>query len=273
MYGFIIKKNFCDGWDNLLSVIITNIIFLFSALGIVCLSAFFSSKFMDSMPELLFYGIQTVIILIGVIILSIIAFAYGEQAAKIADFRGINIADFFRAIPGVIKDAVLFSLLVCAVVFVSFFSIHYYFIEQQSMLGLCVGALLVWVDVFFFLSLQWFIPIRSAMHNNFRKILKKCFIIFFDNTGFSILMALNNFIAVIISILFIGILPSIAGILINTQNALRIRLYKYDYLEEHPELKTKKERRQIPWEELIYEDRETLGPRKLKSFIFPWKEQ
>ena len=88
MYGFIIKKNFCDGWDNLLSVIITNIIFLFSALGIVCLSAFFSSKFMESMPELLFYGIQTVIILIGVIILSIIAFAYGEQAAKIADFRG-----------------------------------------------------------------------------------------------------------------------------------------------------------------------------------------
>ena len=37
--------------------------------------------------------------------------------------------------------------------------------------------------------------------------------------------------------------------------------------------KTKKERRQIPWEELIYEDRETLGPRKLKSFIFPWKDQ
>ena len=51
------------------------------------------------------------------------------------------------------------------------------------------------------------------------------------------------------------------------------RLYKYDYLEEHPELTTKKERRHIPWEELIYEDRETLGPRKLKSFIFPWKDQ
>ena len=44
------------------------------------------------------------------------------------------------------------------------------------------------------------------------------------------------------------------------------------YLEEHPELTTKKERKNIPWEELIYEDRETLGPRKLRSFLFPWKD-
>jgi hypothetical protein len=43
-------------------------------------------------------------------------------------------------------------------------------------------------------------------------------------------------------------------------------------LEEHPELKTKKERKNIPWEELIYEDRETLGPRTFRSFLFPWKD-
>jgi len=273
MYGFIIKKNFCDAWDNLLSVIITNIIFLFSGLGIVCLSAFISSKWTETMSQPVFYLLQTLVIILGVIILSIIAFAYGEQAAKIADFRGINILDFFKAIPGVLKDAILFAIMVCAIIFISFFSIHYYLFEQQSMFSFCIGALLIWIDVFIFLSLQWFIPIRSTMHNNFRKVLKKCFIVFFDNTGYTLLLTLNNFVALIISILFIGILPSVAGILINSQNALRIRLYKYDYLEEHPELKTKKERRQIPWEELIYDDREALGPRKLKSFIFPWKEQ
>ena len=56
------------------------------------------------------------------------------------------------------------------------------------------------------------------------------------------------------------------------QNNFRIRLYKYDYLEEHPELTTKKERKQIPWEDLIYEDRANLGPRGLKALLFPWKE-
>ena len=86
-------------------------------------------------------------------------------------------------------------------------------------------------------------------------------------------MGIYDLILLAFSVLFIGFFPSIAGILIANTNALRLRLYKYDYLEEHPELTTKKERRQIPWEDLIYEDRETLGPRKLKSFIFPWKDQ
>ena len=94
-----------------------------------------------------------------------------------------------------------------------------------------------------------------------------------DNTGFSIFMALYTIILGALSILPIGFFPSIAGIGIAKANAFRLRMYKYDYLEEHPELKTPRERRNIPWEELIFEDRETLGPRKLRSFLFPWKEE
>ena len=94
-----------------------------------------------------------------------------------------------------------------------------------------------------------------------------------DNTGFSIFMAFYNLILTALSILPIGFFPSVAGIEIAKLNAFRLRMYKYDYLDEHPELKTTKERRKIPWEELIYEDRETLGPRKLRSFLFPWKEE
>jgi len=110
------------------------------------------------------------------------------------------------------------------------------------------------------------------MHNNFKKCLKKCFIVFFDNTGFSIFMAFYNLVMIVLSVFFVGFVPSLAGILIADTNAMRLRLYKYDYLEEHPELKTKKERKQIPWEELLYDDKETLGPRNFKSFFFPWRE-
>lgn len=268
MYGFIIKKNFCDGWDNLFTVVLINVMYLLIAAGtfvLVTLSAKYCS-------EIVFVVVSTILLALGVFLLSIIAFAWGEQAAKIADFNGTSLKEFFRAIPGVIVDAILFVLLIFAIGFVSFFSIRYYF-AQPSMIGLCIGSLLLWIDLFIALSLQWFVPIRSTMHNKFGKTLKKCFIIFFDNTGFSILMGLNNLVALIITIVFIGFTPSVAGMLINKANALRIRLYKYDYLEEHPELKTKQERRQIPWEELIFEDRETVGKRNLKSFLFPWKEQ
>ena len=132
--------------------------------------------------------------------------------------------------------------------------------------------MICWIDLFIILAFQWFIPIRSLMHNNFKKCLKKSFLIFFDNKGFTFLTALYNLVLIAISVFFIGFIPSFSGILLANTNALRIRLYKYDYLEEHPELETRAEQKQIPWEELIYEDREALGPRKFKSFIFPWKE-
>ena len=103
MFGFIIKKNFFDGWDNLLSVVMCNVVFLFSALGLVLLNAV-ASKF----------AILTVLSFIFTfVVLSILIFAYSDTAAHIANFDGIRHFDFFKAIPGVLKDATLFGLIHC----------------------------------------------------------------------------------------------------------------------------------------------------------------
>ena len=272
MFGFILKKNFCDGWDNLFSVVVVNVLFLISMVGIVILSSFVTSRLGDETTNMTFYLIQTGIMLLGLFIACIISFSYGELAAKIANFEGIHFLDFFKKIPGVLKDAALFSLLITLIVFVSVYSIHFYVIQNQTLISLFIGALIFWIDIFIALALQWFVAIRSTFHNPFFKCIKKCFIILMDNTGFSLFMAFYNLLLAAISILPIGFFPSIAGINIAKLNAFRLRLYKYDYLEEHPELKTPRERRNIPWEDLIFEDREALGPRKLRSFLFPWKE-
>ena len=273
MYGFLLKKNFCDGWDNLFSVVVTNVLFLVSMVGIVILSSFVTTRLGDDTTNMAFYLIQTGIMLLGIFIACIFSFSYGELSAKIANFEGIHYIDFFKKIPHVLKDAALFSILVTVIIFVSAYSIHFYLIQQQSLMSLFVGALLIWIDIFLLLAFQWFVPIRSTFHNSFGKCIKKCFIIFMDNTGFSVFMGIYNLILIALSILPIGFFPSLAGVSIAKQNAFRLRMYKYDYLEQHPELKTPRERRQIPWEELIYEDREALGPRKFRSFIFPWKDQ
>ena len=273
MYGFLFKKNFCDGWDNLFSVVVINVLFLLSMVGIILLSSFVTSHLSDTTTDMTFYTIQTGILFLGVFIFNIIDMAYGELAQKIANFEGFHFVDFFKRIPGVLLDAFLLSLLVVAVVFISVYSITFYVITQQTLVGLFIGALLFWIDIFFALALQWFVPIRSTFHNKFGKCLKKCFIILMDNTGFSIIMALYHLLLAAVSILPIGFFPSVTGLSISKHNAFRLRMYKYDYLEEHPELKTAKERRHIPWEELIYDDREALGPRKLRSFLFPWKEE
>ena len=38
MFGFLLKKNFCDGWDNLLSVVMVNVIILLVGFGLVLLN-------------------------------------------------------------------------------------------------------------------------------------------------------------------------------------------------------------------------------------------
>jgi hypothetical protein len=264
MFGFIIKKSFCDGWDNLLSLIVVNLVFLFSGIGLVLLNGFAAR----SESEIL----VLLALLVSVVILSILIFAYSDSAAHVANFDGIHLVDFFKAIPGSLKDGALFGLMNAAVFLISSFSIRYYIVESGTLLGFALGCAIFWIDLFYLLAMQWFIPIRALMHNNFKKCFKKSFIILFDNTGFSLLMGLYNLIQIAISVLCIGFFPSMAGLLISNTNALRVLLYKYDYLEEHPELTTKKQRRQIPWDDLLTEDREMLGPRKLRSFLFPWKD-
>lgn len=262
MFGFIIKKNFCDGWDNLFSVVLTNLVFLLTGIGLVLLNAV-ASKF-----DLLLI----LSIIFSSVVLSILIFAYSDSAAHIANFEGIHLIDFFKAIPGSLKDGALFGLMNSAVLFISTFSVRYYLFDMGSLLGFGLGCAIIWIVFFYLLAMQWFVPIRALMHNNFKKCFKKSFIILFDNTGFSLAMALYNLILIVLSVACIGFFPSMTGLLIANTNALRILLYKYDYLEEHPELKTKSQRRQIPWDDLLTEDRNILGPRPIRSFLFPWKD-
>lgn len=269
MFGFFLKKNFCDGWDNLFSLILLNLVFLAGG-------------------TLLFFGWRALVMILpanetlsmlitcfGLVLLflfySITSFAFSDQAFTIADFGGIHIADFFKNIPSVLKDAVLYGLMLSALTILSVIGIRWYFM-QGNYLYLFMGCIFVWFDFFAILTFQWFVAIRAVLKNNFKKCLKKSLILMLDNTGFSLALSLYTLFLLIVSIFFVGLIPSVTGITLARVNALRLRMYKYDYLELHPELKTKRERKQIPWEELLYEDRESLGPRKFKSFIFPWKD-
>lgn len=261
MFGFFIKKSFFDGWDNIFNLVVANVISLISGLILVgFIMMFFQFPF-----------IAGILFLILAAILGVFSVAYGEVASQIADFKGVHVGDFFKAIPRSVKVGAVFGLLCAGIGIISFVAMKFYITQIQSIFGFLLAAFLFWLDIVIFLSLQWFVAIRSLLKNDFKKCLKKCFLIFFDNTGFSILMAIYTFILIVLSVFLMGFVPSLSGIVLAQVNALRLRLYKYDYLEAHPEL-TSTGRKSIPWEELIYDDRETLGPHKLKQTFFPWKD-
>lgn len=260
MYGFFFKKNFCDGWDNLFSIFVSNIAIMIVAVGLTSLISVGPKN----------NGFVFALIGIVIIVLCISVLAYGTVAADIADFRSVYIKDFFIAMPSAIKDGVFLGLLISVSVAAFAVGIPFY-MAQESFVSFVLASLMIWIALFEIMILQWFVAVRSILHNDFIKCMKKCFIITFDNFGFSLCMIIYDIFLITISFFALGLIPSFAGIALAKVNALRLRLYKYDYLENHPELKTVRQRRQIPWKELIKEDEETLGPRTLKSLIFPWK--
>ena len=89
-----------------------------------------------------------------------------------------------------------------------------------------------------------------------------------DNLGFSLALALISLFSLFLSILTALMFPGITGILIFYQGALKLRLLKYDYLEKNPGV----DKRLIPWEILLEEEKKLVGKRSLKGLIFPWKE-
>ena len=89
-----------------------------------------------------------------------------------------------------------------------------------------------------------------------------------DNSGFSVFLFIHNIIALFLSAVFAFMFPGPVGVLLYIDQALRLRLLKYDWLEANPEAN----RRKIPWDALLIDEREITGTRTLKNFIFPWKD-
>ena len=101
-----------------------------------------------------------------------------------------------------------------------------------------------------------------------RKNLRKSFYLMMDNPLFSLFLLVYNAIVLLVSMFLSFLIPGPAALALNLNVAVKLRLYKYDWLEANPDSKGKK----IPWFELLEEDRERVGKRTLKGMIFPWKD-
>jgi hypothetical protein len=185
----------------------------------------------------------------------------------VSDYGGFGFADFFNNIKigwplGILAGVIVFVCYLLVTVVMNFY------LGMASMLGLLLAAIIFWTLVVLILSLQFLFAVRARLDKKIPKIIKKCFIIFFDNPGFSIFMLISSIFVLAISIFLAFLFPGPAGLLLFLDEGLRLRLLKYDYLDANPEANRKK----IPWDALLIDERERTGTRSLKNFIFPWKD-
>jgi hypothetical protein len=256
MFGFLIKKAFFDMWDNLIRVVILNLGFIL----IFAVLVYFPLLF-QSIPVLFYISLA-----VGMSLLFVYSGMISVMVSKIADYAKPEFRDTLGYLKETYPTSLLFALVNLALVFL--FSVAFPVYGQiRSFVGPLASSFLFWILVFWVLAVQYFFPVQSRLDKKFGKILKKMFLIFLDNPLFSVGLLIGAAATLAISVFTALLLPGIASILLWWNVALKLRVYKYDYLEEHPG-----DRKNIPWDALLVEDRERVGKRTLKGMIFPWKE-
>lgn len=265
MFWFYVKKNFCNLWDDLFAVFVPGL--TMSLCAALCLFCVYACGVAQQS-----YGALAIAFVVASGVFFGTVFAFGGNALALASWEIAPVKGFFAGFRKDFVPGFAFGALAALLVLVLSLAIPYYLKVVKQAVGsfaLVIAGALFWFGIIAFLALQWFLPLHKLMPaDGFFKTLRKCLIIFFDNAGFSVAVFLHNCALFVFSLL---IFSAPAVVALSLTNALRLRLYKYDWLETLPESASKDERAEVPWSALLKEDRDTLGPRSLRSFIFPWK--
>ena len=257
MIGFLLKKTFFDLWDNLFRIALLNLGFLASAA-----IPLFIPPLLQSLPILGIFVLG-----MGILWCFVYLAATALSLKSVSDYGSFGWGDFFMQMKsawpaGLVMGGFVFLICILFQVVIPFY------LNLGSVIGLLLAAMIFWTIVWGVLSLQFFLAGRARLGTNITKIIKKCVLIFFDNPLFCIFSLVYCLVTLALSVFLAFLFPGPAGILLYLDEALRLRLLKYDWLEVHSDAN----RRKIPWDTLLIEDREKTGSRSLKSFIFPCKD-
>lgn len=244
-------------WDHLLVIVLLNFA------GVILLGIdMYLLHVLRFYPKILILGVLftviTFILYIGVV---------SMVTKGIADYQAPTFKECLQYIQEIWRAALVFSLITIFQVLIFLFVLPWYF-KMGTILGIFLGGLIFWASVIWLFAAQYYFPIRCRLDTNIKKIIHKSFAMFFDNTFFSVVLGVGALLIFVLSSFTAFLLPGIGTLLLWHQVGLKLRLYKYDYLETHPEAK----RRNIPWHVLLEEEKGMVGKRTLKGMIFPWKE-
>jgi len=260
MIGFLLRKTFYDLWDNLFKVVVLNLGF-FACSAILFIPAF--------VPDVLGSNVLiTVFMIMGIFICSIYLSAVSRAVKPVSDYGSFTFLDFLKSFKPALPAGIVMGFFIIMLILIITIVIPYYFTMENPMLGLALTAVVFWVTIFALISFQFYFTVVNRLGPGLFKCVKKCMLISLDNTGMSLFLILNNILILVLSAFFAFMFPGPVGVMFFLDEALRLRLLKYDWLEANPEANRKK----IPWDALLIEEREKTGVRTFKNFIFPWKD-
>ena len=279
MIGFQFTKWFWNLWDHLLLVLLWNLVFLF-AVGLLFYVAQALPQFLEGVQAApLFLSLALPLALL-LFVATVLQHAYALNNYNIAKFERSESKVCFRRAwsrPSLLA-ALIFDLGVLLFGFVLFVSWRFYSV-QGGILSFMAMGLLFWLGLLALLSFGFYFPMLVREAFSVRKALRQSVLVCLDNLFLSMILALVALVLFIVSLippfmLFFG--P--VGLGLWYEVSLRLLFYKYQYLEQQVPAqmnangRSKREKVDIPWRVLLRAERERIGPRSLRNFIFPWKD-
>lgn len=258
MFAFAIKKWFFDLWDNLFFVFVINVSFV----AILAIPLILPGLIYPASP------VAAIVVLVAGVLLAGVALAIVNRYTW--DMARSERLELSR-LPGYLKESWLPGLLLAAadlvLGLVTWVGLPFY-ASQEGLLSTIGLGLVVWLLLFWLIASQFFLPLNAQFEKRLPKLFRKSALLFMDNPVLGFGMLLVSLLILALSVLTLSLLPGITGLLLWHQVCLKLRMYKYDYLEAHPDAG----RKHLPWDELLAKEREKIGVRTLRNLIFPWKD-
>jgi hypothetical protein len=261
MTGFLLKKAFFDLWDNALRMALLNV-------GLIVSVAFFMLvhrllTLFSTLPAAVSDGV----FFLGSIWCSVYLSAASVCVKNISDYGIFDFNDFLTALRSSWTGGIAYGVYSCAAVTAVIFIIPFYLLQNNT-IGLFAASAVFWTVVASLTIFQYFFAVRARLGAKNKKAVKKCLILFIDNPLFFIGTMVLSVLFFAVSVFSAFLFPGPAGILLFVDEALRLRLLKYDWLETNGSEGDK----HIPWDTILAEEREKTGNRTLRALIFPWKD-
>ena len=271
MIRLFLRKTFYDIWDCFLYSLAFNFaVTMLGGAGALAMGHLSSTLAQVAAGAAFF--------LAGGALLTAFSLLYGQ----VSDYRSFSFKDTIAALKESLPTGLRLSALLFLLLLLAAFSVPFYF-SMMTLPGILLGCLLLWLILVCLAALQWFLPVYYRLNKGFRACLRKSFILFFDNAGFSLFLLAFSLLLLAVSLVLGFLFPGWTAVLIAQQGALRLRMFKYDWMEEEEKkaaeagedvavgLRPRGRKPRVPWDELLADEDENVGHRTLKSFFMPWK--
>ncbi|MDR1257154.1 MAG: hypothetical protein LBJ86_05350 [Spirochaetaceae bacterium] len=261
MTGFLLKKTFFDLCDNALRLALLNAGLLVSAAFFMIVRRLLALFFPLSA------AVSGGVFFLGAIWCFVYLSAVSLCVKNISDYGTFGFNDFLRALRSAWTGGAAYGVYFCAAAAAVIFTIPFYLLLGNTA-GLFAASAVFWTVVASGIILQYFFAVRARLGAKNIKAVKKCVLLFIDNPLFFIGTMLLSVLFFAASVVSAFLIPGPAGILLFADEALRLRLLKYDWLEQNGG----ESARCVPWDTILAGEREKTGSRTMRGIFFPWKD-